>query len=207
MNEKKNYIIVFILVFLFYNTDKLFSIIPEGLYITPKFVFSHDGNIAYNIKTDTNYLGGGFALGLHIPSINKSSPIRFEFEYLARKSVVNYNNLTMHTILGSIYFDLNFFMIKEQLTDETYRKTLLNQYPPFTIYFGISIGGRINNRLESKSKLIYSESTVVFAFSGGMAFNVLPFMSVDIGYRYLLDTKAAGYHEALIGLRFKFPKL
>ena len=47
----------------------------------------------------------------------------------------------------------------------------------------------------------------MFGFSGGMAFNVLPYMSIDLGYRYLLDTKADGYHEVLFGLRFKVPKL
>ena len=52
-----------------------------------------------------------------------------------------------------------------------------------------------------------SVNTLVFGFSGGMTFNVLPYMSIDLGYRYLLDTKADGYHDVLLGLRFKVPKL
>lgn len=211
---KKYCLMIFMFLFILGNTQKLFSFIPEGLYITPKFIFSHDGNYAY-IKDDGqkgyfNYLGGGFSLGYSIPTINKSSPVRFEFEYMGRKVMGMTNDINMHTLLGSVYFDINFFLIKEELTDESYRQTLLNKYPPFTIYLGISIGGRINDYLVNKTEDIetrFSKSTIVFGFSGGMAFNVLPYMSIDLGYRYLIDTKADGYHEALVGIRFKVPKL
>ncbi|AEM22992.1 invasin [Brachyspira intermedia PWS/A] len=211
---KKNYIIIFMFIFLFHSTQKLFSIIPEGLYITPKFAFAHNGNDAYikdnGEKGYFNYLGGGFALGYSIPTINKSSPVRFEFEYLGRKLVSMSDDLQMHTLLGSVYFDLNFLLTKEKLTDEVYKQTMLTQYAPFTIYLGISIGSRINTGIPEELngvKLQNSSSTLVFGFSGGMAFNVLPYMSIDIGYRYLLDTKAQGYHEVLAGLRFKVPKI
>ncbi|ASJ20972.1 hypothetical protein [Brachyspira hampsonii] len=211
---KRHYIIVFMLVFLFYGTQELFSMIPEGLYITPKFVFSHDGNYYYDKgngqKGYFNYLGGGFALGYSVPSINKSSPVRFEFEYIGRKIIGMTNDIAMHTLLGSVYFDINFFLIKEQLTDESYKQTLLEKYPPFTIYLGISIGGRINDTFNYKlnnMELRNSLTTIVFGFSGGFAFNVLPYMSIDLGYRYLIDTRADGYHEALLGVRFKVPKL
>ena len=211
---KRHYIIVFMLVFLFYGTEKLFSMIPEGLYIAPKFVFSHDGNYFYvkdnGERGHFNYLGGGFALGYSIPTINKSSPVRFEFEYLGRKLVSMSDDLQMHTLLGSVYFDINFLLTKEKLTDEVYKETLLTQYAPFTIYLGISIGSRINTGIPEELngvKLQNSSSTLVFGFSGGMAFNVLPYMSIDIGYRFLLDTKAQGYHEVLAGLRFKVPKI
>lgn len=214
---KRYYLIIFMIMFLFFNNQKLFSFIPEGLYITPKFIFSHDGNYAYK-KTDSdlgyfNYLGGGFSLGYSIPTINKSSPVRFEFEYMGRSVIGMTNDIKMHTLLGSIYFDINFFLIKEELTDESYKQTLLDKYPPFTIYLGISIGTRINNYLvgtytdNNKIQKRLSKSTIVFGFSGGMAYNVLPYMSIDLGYRYLLDTKADGYHEVLFGLRFKVPKL
>ena len=213
---KRHYIIVFMLVFLFYGTQELFSMIPEGLYITPKFIFSHDGNNYYDKgngeKAYFNYLGGGFSLGYSIPTINKSSPVRIEFEYLGRKLVSMSDDFQLHTLLGSIYFDINFFFIKEKLTDESYKQTLINKYPPFTIYLGISIGGKIKDCLCTQNtidniKLRSAESTLVFGFSGGMAFNILPYMSIDLGYRYLLDTKAQGYHEVIAGLRFKVPKL
>ena len=211
---KKSYIIIFMFIFLFHSTQKLFSIIPEGLYITPKAAFAHDGSYAYNKdngeKGYFNYMGGGFALGYSIPTINKSSPVRFEFEYLGRKLVSMSDDLQMHTLLGSVYFDINFLLTKEKLTDEVYKQTLLTQYSPFTIYLGISIGSRINTGIPEELngvKLQNSSSTLVFGFSGGMAFNVLPYMSIDIGYRYLIDTKAQGYHEVLAGLRFKVPKI
>ena len=120
------------------------------------------------------------------------------------------DDLQMHTLLGSVYFDINFLLTKEKLTDEVYKQTLLTQYSPFTIYLGISIGSRINTGIPEELngvKLQNSSSTLVFGFSGGMAFNVLPYMSIDIGYRYLIDTKAQGYHEVLAGLRFKVPKI
>ncbi|MEI0490988.1 invasin [Brachyspira intermedia] len=211
---KKNYIIIFMFIFLFHSTQKLFSIIPEGLYITPKIAFAHNGSDAYikdnGEKGYFNYMGGGFALGYSIPTINKSSPVRFEFEYLGRKLVSMSDDLQMHTLLGSVYFDINFLLTKEKLTDEVYKQTLLTKYAPFTIYLGLSIGGRINTGIPEELngvKLQNSLSTLVFGFSGGMAFNVLPYMSIDIGYRYLIDTKAQGYHEVLAGLRFKVPKI
>ena len=40
--------------------------------------------------------------------------------------------------------------------------------------------------------------------------NALAFIINDngeIGYRYLIDTKAEGYHEVLAGIRFKIPKI
>ena len=211
---KKSYIIIFMFIFLFHSTQKLFSIIPEGLYITPKAAFAHDGSYAYNKdngeKGYFNYMGGGFALGYSIPTINKSSPVRFEFEYLGRKLVSMSDDLQMHTLLGSVFFDINFLLTKEKLTDEVYKQTLLTKYAPFTIYLGLSIGGRINTGIPEELngvKLQNSLSTLVFGVSGGMAFNVLPYMSIDIGYRYLIDTKAQGYHEVLAGLRFKVPKI
>ncbi len=214
---KRHYIIVFMLVFLFYGTEKLFSMIPEGLYIAPKFVFSHDGNYFYvkdnGERGHFNYLGGGFALGYSIPTINKSSPVRFEFEYLGRRVIGLTNDLQMHTLLGSVYFDINFLFINEKLTDTSYKQAMINKYPLFTIYLGLSIGGKIkdylSNQSDVKNELILrtSETGLVFGFSGGMAFNVLPYMSIDVGYRYLLDVKAEGYHEILAGVRFKVPKL
>ena len=211
---KRYYIIIFMFMILFNSTQKLFSYIPEGLYITPKFIFSHDGNYAY-IKNDGskgyfNYLGGGFSIGYSIPTINKSSPVRFEFEYMGRNIVGMTNDLKMHTFLGSVYFDINFFVIDEVLTDETYKQTLLTKYPPFTIYFGLSMGAKLKDSfLTTYNGTEYrtSVNTLVFGFSGGMTFNVLPYMSIDLGYRYLLDTKADGYHDVLLGLRFKVPKL
>ena len=211
---KRYYLAVFMFMLIFSNCQKLFSFIPEGLYVTPKFIFSHDGNYAYT-KDDGklgyfNYLGGGFSIGYSIPTINKSSPVRFEFEYLGRKLVSMSDDLQMHTLLGSVYFDINFLLTKEKLTDEVYKQTLLTQYSPFTIYLGISIGSRINTGIPEELngvKLQNSSSTLVFGLSGGMAFNVLPYMSIDLGYRYLIDTRADSYHEILLGLRFKVPKL
>ncbi|OEJ14418.1 invasin [Brachyspira hampsonii] len=216
---KRHYIIVFMLVFLFYGTQELFSMIPTGLYITPKLIFSHDGNYYYDKgngeKGYFNYLGGGFSLGYSIPSINKSSPVRFEFEYLGRRIISMSDDISLHTLLGSVYFDINFFLIKEKLTDESYKQTLLDKYPPFTIYLGLSIGGKIKDcecsqntdNTANNIKMRSAESTLVFGINGGFAFNVLTYMSIDLGYRYLIDTKANGYHEVLLGLRFKVPKI
>ena len=214
---KRYYIIAaFIFMFIYYSPNKLFSIVPEGLYISPKVVFSHDGSYYYpkddEEKAYLNYFGGGFSLGYSIPTINKSSPIRFEFEYLGRKIISMSDDVTLHTLLGSLYFDINFFLIKEKLTPESYKQTLLDKYPPFTIYFGVSIGGRIKDCLcaaseESETKLRNSASTLVFGLGGGFAFNLRSYISLDLGYRYLIDTRADSYHEILLGLRFKVPKL
>lgn len=201
----------YIIVFLFYSSYKLFSFIPEGLYLSPKFIYSIYGKsyIKENGKKGFyNYLGGGFSLGLSIPTMNQSSPVRFEFEYMNRVLVDTIDKFNIHTFLGSVYFDINLFLIRDPLTPKMYRETLLNKYPPFSIFFGISIGNKMYDSLiDKRENYRLSKNILVFGFSGGFAFNVIKFMSIDIGYRYLIDIEAKGYHEIIFGLRFKVPKI
>lgn len=213
--------LLFILLCLVSN---LFAISPKGLYLSPKFMFSHDANNAY-IKDNGkqgyfNYLGFSLALGYGITTENTVSPVRLEFEYSIGKAVGMKKNFLTHTLLGTIYYDINFFFTNEEVNNQTKEDILKNQYPLFSIYLGFSIGTKINtllkNRIEQEgiginiepdNKLNISRSAIVFGFSLGFSYNIKNWLAADIGYRFVVDITPKWYHEVLLGLRFTFPKL
>ena len=213
--------LLFILLCLVSN---LFAISPKGLYLSPKFMFSHDANNSY-IKDNGkqgyfNYLGFSLALGYGITTENTVSPVRLEFEYSIGKAVGMKKNFLTHTLLGTIYYDINFFFTNEEVNNQTKEDILKNQYPLFSIYLGFSIGTKINtllkNRIEQEgiginiepdNKLNISRSAIVFGFSLGFSYNIKNWLAADIGYRFVVDITPKWYHEVLLGLRFTFPKL
>lgn len=213
----KKYLIV-IFIGLASNLSAVVS--PKGLYLSPKFMFSHDAN---NMKTDGvkyNYLGLSIALGYGITTKNTVSPVRLEFEYAVGKVVGMKDNLLNHTLLGTIYYDINFFFTEMEITDENKQNILQSEYPLFSIFLGFSVGTKINTRL--KSKLVFYETyqqvetddksnmtrnAIVFGFSGGFSFNIKSWLAVDMGYRFIIDVTPRWYHEILLGLRFTIPKL
>lgn len=214
----------YLLFILLCLASNLFAISPKGLYLSPKFMFSHDANNAY-IKDNGkqgyyNYLGFSLALGYGITTENTVSPVRLEFEYSIGKAVGMKKNFLTHTLLGTIYYDINFFFTNEEVNNQTKEDILKNQYPLFSIYLGFSIGTKINtllkNRIEQKgiginiepdNKLNISRSAIVFGFSLGFSYNIKNWLAADIGYRFVVDVAPRWYHEVLLGLRFTFPKL
>lgn len=214
----------YLLFILLCLTSNLFAISPKGLYLSPKFMFSHDANNAY-IKDNGkqgyfNYLGFSLALGYGITTENTVSPVRLEFEYSIGKAVGMKKNFLTHTLLGTIYYDINFFFTNEEVNNQTKEDILKNQYPLFSIYLGFSIGTKINtllkNRIEQEgiginiepdNKLNISRSAIVFGFSLGFSYNIKNWLAADIGYRFVVDVAPKWYHEVLLGLRFTFPKL
>lgn len=214
----------YLLFILLCLASNLFAISPKGLYLSPKFMFSHDANNAY--KKDNgkqgyfNYLGFSLALGYGITTENTVSPVRLEFEYSIGKAVGIKDNFLTHTLLGTIYYDINFFFTNEEVNNQTKEDILKNQYPLFSIYLGFSIGTKINtllkNRIEQEgiginikpdNKLNISRSAIVFGFSLGFSYNIKNWLAADIGYRFVVDVASKWYHEVLLGLRFTFPKL
>lgn len=214
----------YLLFILLCLASNLFAISPKGLYISPKFMFSHDANNAY-IKDNGkqgyfNYLGFSLALGYGITTENTVSPVRLEFEYSIGKAVGMKKNFLTHTLLGTIYYDINFFFTNEEVNNQTKEDILKNQYPLFSIYLGFSIGTKINtllkNRIEQEgiginiepdNKSNISRSAIVFGFSLGFSYNIKNWLAADIGYRFVVDITPKWYHEVLLGLRFTFPKL
>lgn len=214
----------YLLFILLCLASNLFAISPKGLYLSPKFMFSHDANNAY-IKDNGkqgyfNYLGFSLALGYGITTENTVSPVRLEFEYSIGKAVGMKKNFLTHTLLGTIYYDINFFFTNEEVNNQTKEEILKNQYPLFSIYLGFSIGTKINtllkNRIEQEgiginiepdNKLNISRSAIVFGFSLGFSYNIKNWLAADIGYRFVVDITPKWYHEVLLGLRFTFPKL
>ena len=197
---------------------------PKGLYFSPKFMFSHDANNIYikdnGKKGYYNYLGLSVAMGYGIPTTNMASPVRLEFEYSITKAVGINKNYLFHTLLGTIYYDINFFFTDTEITDETKQNILQNQYPLFSIYLGFSFGVKINTQLKSKiergdlsvditddNDLNVTRNAIVFGFSGGFSFNIKGWLAADIGYRFIIDVTPRWYHEILLGLRFTIPKL
>ena len=214
----------YLLFILLCLASNLFAISPKGLYLSPKFMFSHDANNAY-VKDNGkqgyfNYLGFSLALGYGITTENTVSPVRLEFEYSIGKAVGMKKNFLTHTLLGTIYYDINFFFTNEEVNNQTKEEILKNQYPLFSIYLGFSIGTKINtllkNRIEQEgiginikpdNKLNISRSAIVFGFSLGFSYNIKNWLAADIGYRFVVDVASKWYHEVLLGLRFTFPKL
>ena len=214
----------YLLFILLCLASNLFAISPKGLYLSPKFMFSHDANNAY-IKDNGkqgyfNYLGFSLALGYGITTENTVSPVRLEFEYSIGKAVGMKKNFLTHTLLGTIYYDINFFFTNEEVNNQTKENILKNQYPLFSIYLGFSIGTKINtllkNRIEQEgiginikpdNKSNISRSAIVFGFSLGFSYNIKNWLAADIGYRFVVDVTPKWYHEVLLGLRFTFPKL
>lgn len=214
----------YLLFILLCLASNLFAISPKGLYLSPKFMFSHDANNSY-IKDNGkqgyfNYLGFSLALGYGITTENTVSPVRLEFEYSIGKAVGMKKNFLTHTLLGTIYYDINFFFTNEEVNNQTKEDILKNQYPLFSIYLGFSIGTKINtllkNRIEQEgiginiepdNKLNISRSAIVFGFSLGFSYNIKNWLAADIGYRFVVDVAPKWYHEVLLGLRFTFPKL
>ena len=207
------------------NLFAVSPISPKGLYFSPKFMFSHDANNVYikdnGKKGYYNYLGLSVALGYGITTANTVSPVRLEFEYSITKAVGINKNYLFHTLLGTIYYDINFFFTDTEITDESKRNILQNQYPLFSIYLGFSIGTKINTQLNSKieqdlgkgtnypydDKLNIARHSIVFGFSGGFSFNIKSWLAADIGYRFVIDVTPRWYHEVLLGLRFTIPKI
>ena len=223
----KRYLFVVIGIIFICLSSNLFAVSPvspKGLYFSPKFMFSHDANNIYikdnGKKGYYNYLGLSVAMGYGIPTTNTVSPVRLEFEYAIGKAVGIKDNLLSHTLLGTIYYDINFFFTDTEITDETKQNILQNQYPLFSIYLGFSFGTKINTQLKSKiergelsvditddNDLNVTRNAIVFGFSGGFSFNIKSWLAADIGYRFIIDVTPRWYHEILLGLRFTIPKI
>lgn len=207
-----------------YNLFAVSPVSPKGLYLSPKFMFSHDANNIYikenGKKGYYNYLGLSVALGYGITTENTVSPVRLEFEYAIGKAVGIKDNFLMHTLLGTVYYDINFFFTDTEITEETKKNILQSQYPLFAIYLGFSVGTKINTQLKhqivegelstdivSDNKINISRNAIVFGFSGGFSFNIKSWLAADIGYRFIIDVTPRWYHEILLGLRFTIPKI
>lgn len=204
--------------------SNLFAVSPKGLYLSPKFMFSHDANNVYikdnGSKGYYNYLGLSVALGYGITTENTVSPVRLEFEYSIGKAVGVNDSILFHTLLGTVYYDINFFFTDIEINEDSKSNILKNQYPLFSIFLGFSIGTKINTQLNRKidlnidtqntvadDKLNVSRSALVFGFSGGFSFNIRSWLAADIGYRFIIDVTPRWYHEVLLGLRFTIPKI
>ena len=207
-----------------YNLFAVSPVSPKGIYLSPKFMFSHDANNIYikenGKKGYYNYLGLSVALGYGITTENAVSPVRLEFEYAIGKAVGMKDNFLMHTLLGTIYYDINFYFTDTEITDENKKNILQNQYPLFSIFLGFSVGTKINTQLKHKivegelsteivsdNKINISRNAIVFGFSGGFSFNIKSWLAADIGYRFIIDVTPRWYHEVLLGLRFTIPKI
>ena len=221
--KRYSLIVVWVWVLFVCLASNLFAVAPvspKGLYFSPKFIFSHDANYMKADGTKFNYLGFSAALGYGITTANTVSPVRLEFEYSIAKAVGMKDNYLFHTLLGTIYYDINFFFTDTEITDENKQDILQNQYPLFSIFLGFSFGTKINTQLKSKivlgelstdyvpdNKLNVSRTAIVFGFSGGFSFNIRSWLAADIGYRFIIDITPRWYHEVLLGLRFTIPKI
>ncbi len=209
--------ILIIFVFLFHIYNNVFSqevISAKGLYFSPKFYYSHDANNSYVQEDGSigyyNYVGGSFSVGYGLPTKNKVSPFRLELEYNFSHAVFTSNNVNMHNIFTSFYYDINFLFTDDPLIDQALSEQILETtYPLFSLFFGFSIGANIITSYDlvsvSDLDLNLARYAFAFAFTGGFSYYILSWLNVDIAYRFLIDVAPKWHHELLLGLRFTIP--
>ena len=190
------------------------EISAKGLYFVPKFYYSHDANNTYVNEDGSigyyNYVGGGLSVGYGLPTKNKVSPFRLEIEYAFTHAVGTSNNVNMHNIFTTFYYDINFLFTDDLLIDDELSKQILQTtYPLFSLFFGVSVGANITTSYDAvilgDLELNLSRYSFAFAFTGGFSYYILPWLNMDIAYRFLIDVAPRWHHELLFGLRFTIP--
>ena len=194
-----------------------------GLYLAPKFIFNiGDSGIQKEDKeknTMNMYIGGGISIGYNFDVLSKYSTLRIEFEYLYRNPTPNnayLNNIQsmqMHTFLAAAYYDINFIYINYDNKDS--KRSVLNngKRPVMSIYLGFLVGGALNTCIMNtiyeynglfKYSSYYNELQFLYGAGGGLAFHLTPVLSLDLGYRIILNLESKFTHDAAVSVRFNF---
>ena len=137
-----------------------------------------------------------------MPSKNRVSPFRFEFEYSFLQSILVDNTYRQHYILGSFYYDLNFYFTDRKLDFDTRADILLRDYPLFSLYFGVSVGSIIKITEQLKT----GQDALAFGASIGFVYHITSCVALEVGYKFLIDINPKIYNEVLLGFRFTIPK-
>ncbi|OEJ14419.1 tia invasion determinant [Brachyspira hampsonii] len=194
-----------------------------GAYLSPKFIFNIGDSGIQNKENKKNtmnmYIGGGAAIGYNFDILHKYSTVRAEFEYLYRNPIPgnaysnNIQSIQTHTFLFGMYYDINFLYVNYNNEDSVRSKLNNGKRPVMSVYLGMLFGGAFNSYILSstfdyngifKTSTYYNKFEFMFGFGGGLAFHITPLISLDLGYRILLNINAKYSHDIVTSLRFNF---
>ena len=139
-----------------------------------------------------------------MPSKNRVYLFRFEFVYSFLQLILVDNTYKQHYILGSFYYDLNFYFTDRKLDFDTRADILLRDYPVLSIYFGLSVGSVINQEITEQVKT--GQDALAFGASIGFVYHITSWVALEVGYKFLIDINPKIYNEVLLGFRFTIPK-
>ncbi|MEI0517116.1 outer membrane protein [Brachyspira murdochii] len=194
-----------------------------GLYLAPKFIFNiGDSGIQKEgdkKNTQNMYAGGGISIGYNFDVLNKYSTLRIEFEYLYRNPAPNnayLNNvqsMQVHTFLAAAYYDINFLYINYDNKDSVRSIMHKGKRPVMSVYLGFLLGGALNTCIIKtsyeyngifKNSTYYNNFQFIYGVGGGLAFHITPVVSIDLGYRLILNLENKFGHDAAVSVRFNF---
>lgn len=115
-------------------------------------------------------------------------PLRVDIEYMFQE-VIDKKDPWMQSIMASIYYDINIFFVKNRELDTVTTRGIYSRIPNMSIYFGLSFGNRLyqmHQVYDDIGKAIITRSSFAFGINAGLAYNILDWFAVDLGYRYLL---------------------
>ncbi|WP_300370357.1 tia invasion determinant [Brachyspira sp.] len=208
----KRLVIILLFFIVAFSNKNLFSATFSGVYIAPKINFKLEalnktnrlelGKLPFREKN--NYVGGGFAVGYDLFRKTRLIPLRFDIEYMFQ-GVINKKETWMQSIMGSIYYDINIFFLKNSELDTVTSRVLYSRTPLMNIYIGLSFGNRlyqIVHHYDNLGKALITRSSFAFGINAGLTYNVLDWLAIDLGYRYILGFGFFDAHEVLLGARF-----
>ncbi|WP_300753491.1 tia invasion determinant [uncultured Brachyspira sp.] len=214
----KRFVIILLFFIAAFTNKNLFSATFSGLYIAPKLNFKHEALKTTNEKASlekgcvvyekNNYIGGGLAVGYDLFRKTRLIPLRIDLEYTFQGFVSGKDKgYFMQNIMGSIYYDINVFFLKNSELDTVTSKVLYQRTPLMNLYIGLSIGNRLfqtkyNYENTDIGETIITRSSFVFGINAGIVYNILDWFAIDLGYRYIIGFGFNNAHEVLLGARF-----
>ncbi|MEI0558100.1 tia invasion determinant [Brachyspira intermedia] len=194
-----------------------------GAYLAPKFIFNvGDSKIKLqgnNKNTLNMYVGGGLALGYNFDIFHKYSTVRVEFEYLYRNALpgnaykTDIKTINSHTFLIGAYYDYNFLYVNYDNPDSIRSQLNGGKRPVMSVYAGFILGGQLDSYITCenfeyhglfKTSKYYNKAQFVYGFGGGLAFHITEIVSIDLGYRLLLNTSSQLSHDVVASVRLNF---
>ncbi|MEI0488972.1 tia invasion determinant [Brachyspira pulli] len=216
----KKLLFVFVILVCF---SSILMPIDIGAYLAPKFIFNVGDSglkIQGNTKNTLNmYAGGGLAVGYNFDIFHKYSTVRVEFEYLYRNALPgnaytgDIKTVQSHTFLVGAYYDFNFLYVNYDNPDSVRSELNGGKRPIMSVYAGFILGGELNRYITCmnyeylglfKTSKYYNKTQFVYGFGGGLAFHITEIVSVDLGYRLLLNTSSQLSHDVAASVRLNF---
>ena len=210
---------LFLICLIFFCLHSVASAIEMGLYLSPKFIFSGLNLKVSNKNVNNLYVGAGASIGYNFYAIHEQAPVRVEFEYLYRSGLernvhsdADVKEMNIHTFLFSAYYDLYFLQVDynplvESKVHKNGKRYLMSVY--FGILMGADMEHYIRNTIVEKIGWVgienyYNKSKFNIGFGLGYGLNITTFITIDISYRFLIDTETKIKNDLIAALRLNF---